>query len=269
MIRIKIYYTKKKVVRLQRKSNCSGFWGISESGYAEVVDNVYQYFAFGLNNLSLRSRRNECVISPYSSFLALCSNHKAAIKNLEKLEKEAFSCYGFYEAIDFSKGQTVLSYMAHHQGMCMASIANAVKDNIIVRLYNEDYGIKAASVLLTEPEISVKGERFKREKFAYSVTDNAPIVRVVDKKYIEPKMNGHFGRYSVVIDDAGEGYSYCDGIYITRRRKHRDLSYGAFVIAEDNNGRKFSPTFCPLKSFDDYEVVFKRNKSEFLNKTHK
>ena len=263
------HYIKNKVVAKQIKSKCSGYWGISESGYADVIDNVFQYFAFGLNNLSLRSRRNECVISPYSSFLALCSKPEAAIKNLEKLEKIAFSCYGFYEAVDFSKGQTVSSYMAHHQGMSMASIANAVKDNIIVELYNDDDRIKAVSMLLTEPEICEKGESLKREKFAYSVYTETPLERVITKKYIEPKMNGHFGKYSVVLDDLGEGYSYCDGTYITRFRRHHDLPYGAFIIAENVEGDRFSPTFCPLKKFDDFEVVFKRNKSVFLNKTNK
>ena len=259
-------YTRNAVVKKQIKAKCSGFWGISESGHAEVVDNVFQYFAFGLNNLSLRSARNECVISPYSSFLALGVKTNAAMKNLEKMENDAFCGYGFYEAIDFSKGQTVTSYMAHHQGMIMAAIANAVSDNEIVKLYNAGDSFKETSLLLTEPKIKIKGEKQKRDKFVYDTAFDAPIIRVIDKKFIEPKMNGHFGTYSVLLDDFGEGYSIYKNVYVTKPLRQSG-SIGQFVIAQNENGEKFSPTFSPLKNFDDYEVVFKRNESVFLNKT--
>ena len=62
---------------------------------------------------------------------------RSAAKNFERLAREGGrGDYGFYEALDFTparlrKGETVAivrAYFAHHQGMTIVAILNAVKN---------------------------------------------------------------------------------------------------------------------------------------------
>ena len=82
-----------------------------------------------------RGLNDDLVISPYSTFLLLPFEPEAALKNFDELEQMQMTgrC-GFYEAADFSPervdGQEyalVRSYMAHHVGMSMVSVCNALK----------------------------------------------------------------------------------------------------------------------------------------------
>lgn len=178
-----LYQTENNVLKLAKASKCQYMWGISESGYYKFDDNLnYQYHAFGLNELSIRNTHNRCVISPYSSALALAIDVKAAIKNLKILEREGLlGEFGFYEAVDMTgKKHIIYQYMSHHQGMIMAAIANTVKNNVISKYFNSDYMIKSGNLLLTEPKVLEKTfkkpkEDFKYTKFvnsAYALSDN-------------------------------------------------------------------------------------------------
>lgn len=71
-------------VKVQIKSACGGVWGVSECGYSDVDEcGNYRYEAFGLNALGLKSSANACVVSPYSSALALEFAPKEAVKTLK------------------------------------------------------------------------------------------------------------------------------------------------------------------------------------------
>src|SRR5205814_2082662 len=93
----------------------------------------YQYRAFGVPGLGLaRGLADELVIAPYASALALMVEPEAACRNLQRLAREgAVGKYGFYEAIDYvparvPRGQSralVQSFMAHHEGMTLLSLA--------------------------------------------------------------------------------------------------------------------------------------------------
>lgn len=135
-------------------------WGISESGfYAFDPQLNYQYKAHGVQKLGLkRGLNDELVISPYSTFLLLPFEPEAALKNLDELEKMQMTgrC-GFYEAADFSPervdGQeyaVVRSYMAHHVGMSMVSICNALKGFAMQNRFMRDDRMAAARCLLEE-----------------------------------------------------------------------------------------------------------------------
>ncbi len=109
-------------------------WGISESGYNAVDASLnYQYRAFGVPGLGLkRGLAEDLVVAPYASALALMVAPEAACRNLQRLAAEGLAGrFGFYEAIDYTparlpRGQTsavVRSFMAHHQGMSLLSLA--------------------------------------------------------------------------------------------------------------------------------------------------
>ena len=67
--------------------------------------------------------------------------------------------YGFYEAIDFTpdadagraRGGVVLpTYMAHHQGMSLVALDNALHDAPMQRRFHADPRVQAADLLLQE-----------------------------------------------------------------------------------------------------------------------
>ena len=85
------------------------------------------------------------VVSPYSSILCLEHEPKKVYNNLKNLKKyDAYSNYGFYEAIDFTKAhigkkqkfEVVKTYMAHHQGMILTAINNYINDGEIQKKIN-------------------------------------------------------------------------------------------------------------------------------------
>lgn len=135
-------------------------WGISESAYYSLDSSLnYRYKAHGCGALALkRGMDQELVISPYSSFLALCCDKNAAVKNLRVLEKIApQGKYGFWDAIDYtpgradgSQGEIVRCAMAHHLGMSLVAIANCICGEVMPRRLMRIPEMSAYSCLLEE-----------------------------------------------------------------------------------------------------------------------
>ena len=110
-------------------------WGISESAY-NVRDRheTYQYRAFGVPDLALkRGLAGDLVIAPYATVLAAIVDPHEALHNLAALESEhALGAYGFYDALDYThlgpdeSMAIVRAYMAHHVGMSVVALANAL-----------------------------------------------------------------------------------------------------------------------------------------------
>jgi cyclic beta-1,2-glucan synthetase len=141
-------------------------WGISESACArrnEAGD--YHYEAFGVPGLALQKNEMEpLIVSPYSSFLALSVDRKGALGNLQRMNGLGwFGSYGFYEAADYtvSRGlfgrqryELVRSWMVHHQGMSLLSLANFLCDNVVQRWFHADRRVQATELLLQEKPVS-------------------------------------------------------------------------------------------------------------------
>ncbi|MEM1484074.1 glucoamylase family protein [Oscillospiraceae bacterium PP1C4] len=134
-------------------------WGISESGYFAFDEHLnYQYKAHGIQELGVkRGLDRECVVSPYSTFLALSFDLDGSMKNLKRLDELGMvGQYGFYEAIDFTRsrcsvgGAVVRSYMAHHVGMSMIACANALFDNVMQKRFMRNHAMCAAREFLQE-----------------------------------------------------------------------------------------------------------------------
>jgi hypothetical protein len=135
-------------------------WGISESGYSELnAEGVYGYRFFGIPELAMQSSEAErVVIAPYATALALTVDPEASLKNLRRMGNQGwFGEYGFYEAADFGpaestyrKGRLVKSWMAHHQGMSLLSIANYLCDDVLRNWFHSDVYVEATELLLQE-----------------------------------------------------------------------------------------------------------------------
>src|SRR6202140_4549960 len=141
-------------------------WGISESACAKRNEaGDYHYEAFGVPSLSLRKDGSEpMVVSPYSTFLALNVDRTGAIANLRRMDAMGwFGSYGFYEAADYTRPrgrlfrvryERVLSWMVHHQGMSLLSLANFLCDNVVQRWFHSDRRVQATELLLQEKPVS-------------------------------------------------------------------------------------------------------------------
>jgi cyclic beta-1,2-glucan synthetase len=136
-------------------------WGISESAYNHLDSRAtYQYRAFGVPELAIRRDVGDrLVVAPYASMLALPFQPRAVRENLHELIRLGMlGPYGLYDAIDFGRtgranGQApgiVRSFMAHHQGMILAAVANHLNGNRMVERFHRDSRIAAATYLLYE-----------------------------------------------------------------------------------------------------------------------
>ncbi len=134
-------------------------WGISESSFgARNPLGDYDYQAFGVPGLGLkRGLDRDLVIAPYATALATMVVPHEALANFRRLAAEGGEgLYGFYEAIDFTperltKGRrsiVVRSYMAHHQGMSLVAMANAVLDDPMPRRFHAEPMVRAVDLLL-------------------------------------------------------------------------------------------------------------------------
>ncbi|MGM9520913.1 MAG: GH36-type glycosyl hydrolase domain-containing protein [Oscillospiraceae bacterium] len=154
-----IYESSRFCIYAQKRAHKGIPWGISESAfYAFDPGLSYRYKAHGVQRLALKRKMGlDKVVSPYSTFLALPLDTQGAVKNLRRLERLGLTGkYGFYEAADFTpsrvsgKYEVVRTYMAHHLGMSITSIANTLCGDIFTRRFMGDVRMAAFSELLQE-----------------------------------------------------------------------------------------------------------------------
>jgi cyclic beta-1,2-glucan synthetase len=260
-------------------------WGISESGYNMVNANSnYQYRAFGAPGLGLkRDLGEDTVIAPYASALALMVAPEEACKNLEMMHSKGFSGkYGFYEAVDYTPfrlppGQShavVCSFMAHHQGMSLLSLAYLLLDQPMQKLFEAEPQFKATLLLLQEriPKASA---------FLTHTTDIADInyasggteTRIIHtpRTAVPEVQLLSNGKYHVMITNTGGGYSRWKDLAVTRWREDgtRD-HWGTFCyISDPENETWWSNTHQPmLKKADKYEVAFSQGRVDFRTANH-
>ena len=105
--------------------------GVSESGYAQFDEHLnYSYRAFGLAELSLSGQCPSGVRAPYAAALALLTHPKEATAALRAWKaRGVYGVQGFFEAEDFVSNDIphiVCSHMAHHQGMILCAVCNAL-----------------------------------------------------------------------------------------------------------------------------------------------
>ncbi|HKW18744.1 MAG TPA: glucoamylase family protein [Terriglobales bacterium] len=137
-------------------------WGISESSFAtrDAAGN-YGYHAFGIPQLAIfHGDVDALVISPYSTFLALNTFAKTALRNLRRMAHDGwFAQYGFYESADFSASkdhhwkheyELIRLWMAHHQGMSLLAVANFLNDGVVQSWFHSHPRVQATELLLDE-----------------------------------------------------------------------------------------------------------------------
>ena len=273
-------------------------WGVSESAY-DLTDlhGTYQYKAFGVPGLGLkRGLADELVVAPYASALAVMLDPDAAIANLRRLaDLGAQGEFGFYDAIDYAPrrpvegehpssrpprssrprgadGSIVRSYFAHHQGMTLVAISNALAGNRMVERFHADRRVQATELLLQEriPRRAPLIEPRPAEE-----TRVAPGLLARTPRRIRSPFTSHphaqilsNGTYVAIVTHCGGGSSSWRDRAVTRRRDDRTRDPGSqFLYLRDvHTGSVWSATHQPtgriaeryLAEFLGEKVTFER-----------
>ncbi|HLI30670.1 MAG TPA: glucoamylase family protein, partial [Terriglobia bacterium] len=133
-------------------------WGVSEAAYSKKDEiGHYHYQAFGVPGVALDPEISGNVVAPYASTLALQVDPEAAIQNLRQMERMGWlGAYGFYEASDYqpsrrserAKHELVRSWMAHHEGMILLALCNALTEASFQRRFHAEPRVQATELIL-------------------------------------------------------------------------------------------------------------------------
>jgi cyclic beta-1,2-glucan synthetase len=237
-------------------------WGASECAY-NVRDRhlTYQYRAFGVPELGLkRGLGRDVVIAPYATALAALLERELATANLARLEElGALGRFGFVDALDFTRPSgpalaLVRTFMAHHVGMTVVSLTNALQSGIWQRRFHGDPMIRAVALLLDErvPRRIAVAERHDIEPHeSLPVVEGArPVVRVIETPETRQPHVAFLGQapYTIMISHAGAGYARYEDIAVTRWRSDGTLdNTGQFCYVKDvTRGRTWSAAHQPV-----------------------
>jgi cyclic beta-1,2-glucan synthetase len=258
-------------------------WGISESAYTDLDTNkTYQYKAFGVPDLGLKRGQDEdLVVAPYASLLAIGIAPRKTVKNLKRLAHLGLlGDYGYFEAMDFSRqgsrdggrGEIVRAYMAHHQGMGLIALNNALHGNPLQRRFHADPRVRAVEPLLHEsvpalPSLYHISTR-QRVPSVEGFDEIAPSASRFDTAHTsKPKTQllGN-GRYALMITNAGGGYSQWGDTELTRWRsdRTRDCWGQCCYIRDVDADALWSTTYYPTNGrVEPYSVSFALDRAVF------
>ncbi|HEX5042981.1 MAG TPA: glucoamylase family protein [Candidatus Polarisedimenticolaceae bacterium] len=261
-------------------------WGVSESAYAaRDLELTYQYSSFGVPGLGLkRSLGEDVVVAPYATALAAMVDPQAASENLRALAGEgATGAYGFYDAIDYTHARmpadrssiVVRAFMAHHQGMMIASLANVLLSGVLRTRFHDSPLVRSAELLLQErAPRQVAVERLLPEDTGAPPAGDgrpAPVVRrftsphdVIPRTHLLSN-----GKYSVMVTAAGSGYSRWRDLSVTRWREDVTAdAYGSYVYVRDlGTGEVWSAAYQPTGvEPDQYSAAFSEDRAAFVRR---
>jgi cellobiose phosphorylase len=246
-------------------------WGISESAFHSMDPHGnYQYKAFGVPGLGLkRGLSEDLVIAPYATALAAMVDPTAAASNFRRLAREgAAGRFGFVEALDYTphKGpmvdgepaqdharlHRVQAYFAHHQGMSLVALDNAVLRAPMVRRFHSDPRVQA-----TEPLLQERVPRYvpvTRPRPPESTRVEPVVPALSPRRFSSPHTlypSAHFlsnGQYTAVVTNGGGGASSWRGRAVTRQRDDATCDSGSqFIYLRDvRSGLLWSAAYQPV-----------------------
>jgi cyclic beta-1,2-glucan synthetase len=265
-------------------------WGISEAAYnLRDRHGTYQYRAFGVPDLALkRGLASDLVVAPYATALALTVDAHEALDNLAVLERHgALGPYGFYDALDYTRRDEdervaiVRTHMAHHIAMSLVAFDNALSvgdgpsEGVWQRRFTSDPAVRSTALLLDE--------RIPRRYVPRPAQSNAPVVmptaaattRIAVHEVTTPHtpephvalLGGH--AYSVLLTNAGSGYSRADEIDVLRWRADgtRDDTGHWIYIKDLTAERLWSAAHHPTcATADSYRATFAADRVVFARR---
>ena len=280
--------TNRLVVRRQIKygAELKVPWGVSESAYnARDLDLTYQYSNFGVPGLGLKRGLSEnIVIAPYATALASMIDAEAAVRNFLRLSAAGGGGeYGWYEALDYTPARIpedenvaiVRAYMAHHQGMTLVAISNAIGNGTMRTRFHAEPIIQATELLLQERtprDVAVARPRAEEVQAAANVREMLPAMLRRFRSPHDPVPRTQLlsnGRYAVMITASGSGYSRWRDFAVTRWQEDLTCdSWGSYVFLRDaRSGRAWSAGYQPSGvEPDSYEARFYEDRAEIVRR---
>ncbi len=154
-------HTLSAVIRAQKRRGADGMFGVSESGWWGFDEHMnYQYHAYGLPELAMDGASvYHPIIAPYAAALCLPFDPAGAAESLSRLQSHGMlGRLGFFEALDLDPehlpedtgAAIVQSHMAHHQGMLLCAVCNALTGGALWRHFLSIPVVEAFSPLLME-----------------------------------------------------------------------------------------------------------------------
>jgi len=159
-----------------------GYWGFSPSNNPSGGYSVYGVDAIGMEPNGYPSNNDrtlvdygfdDCpgrtevdipppeaytngVVTPHASFLALPYAPEEALANLDKLSQDfdIYGQWGFWDAVNVQTGEVARSVLALDQGMVMAALENALRDNRMQEYFIKGMIKKEVRPLLRVEEFS-------------------------------------------------------------------------------------------------------------------
>jgi cyclic beta-1,2-glucan synthetase len=261
-------------------------WGVSESAYnARDLEFTYQYSSFGVPGLGLkRGLGDEAVVAPYATALAAMITPQTAVRNFARLAGAGGrGRYGWYEAIDYTparlpEGETavvVRSYMAHHQGMTVIALANALHNGAMRARFHAEPIVQATELLLQERtprDVEAAHPRREEAQAAPLVHELVPPTPRRFQSPHQPIAQTQLlsnGRYAVMMTAAGSGYSRWGDLAVTRWREDPTCDgWGTYVFLRDaDRGTVWSAGYQPSGvEPDSYEATFLEDRVEIARR---
>ncbi|HEY2250686.1 MAG TPA: cyclic beta 1-2 glucan synthetase, partial [Planctomycetaceae bacterium] len=215
-----------------------------------------------------------------STALAAMLDPVAATDNLRALAADgAAGEWGYYDAVDYTPDRVppgerrivVYNYMAHHHGMTLAALANCLLDHQVQRRFQAQPLIRSVELLLQE-KVPVAVLEFQPQ--SDEVTVAPPVVEPLEP--VSRRITTAFttvphthllsnGKYTVMLTNAGGGFSNCNGLAVSRWRADGTCEKGGQFIYLRNveTGAFWSAGHLPAgRAADDYEVTFSIDKAE-------
>ncbi len=166
-------------------------------------------------------------------------------------------------------GTVVRSYMAHHQGMTLVAIANALLGHPMVERFHADPRVCATELLLQErvPRLAP----ITKPRPAEETRTSPPAPSATVRRFLSPHtavLHAQFlgnGNYTVVITNAGGGASFCRGLAVTRFRRDAtsDPCGQSLYLRDVRSGAVWNATYQPTgKEPEDYRVTFQAGQSD-------
>ena len=256
-------------------------WGISESAYnVRDLELTYQYSNFGVPGLGLkRGLGDSAVVAPYATALASMVNPAAAARNFTRLAGVgACGRYGFYEALDYTPSRLpentsvaiVRAFMAHHQGMTIVAVADALLDGAMRARFHAEPMVQATELLLQEGtprDVAVLRPWEADAKSPGKVLQPGPQggrrLATAHTASVATHLLSN-GRYTVMLTAAGSGYSRWRGLAVTRWREDATCDdWGSYVFLRDvRSGDVWSAGYQPVGVEPDaYDVAFNEDRA--------
>jgi cyclic beta-1,2-glucan synthetase len=281
-------HTSRLIVRRQKRygAELGVPWGVSESAYnARDLELTYQYSNFGVPGLGLkRGLGEDAVVAPYATALAAMVDPEAAVRNFSALAAAGGrGRFGWYEALDYTPARLpenepvaiVRAYMAHHQGMTIVAIADALDDGAMRARFHSEPMIQATELLLQERTprgVVVARPRAEEVRAVAHVRELVPPIRRSFDSPHQPIPRAHLlsnGRYAVMVTASGSGYSHWGDLAVTRWQEDVTCdSLGSYVYLRDaQNGELWSAGYQPSGVEPDcYEVEFCEDRVEIARR---